>query len=282
MKAREVAGRRIEEQMRRASSRTTEYIARRYGRHFPMWIGCGYPKSGTVWLCQLLSNYLGVPYPQNYAFPIAMQSVLHAHWRFHEGLPRTAYIYRDGRDVMVSLYFYNMRAITEARHPRQAQRLRAKYERVLGRRFDPADIRRHLARFVDVEMRKPSHVNVSWPDHIRDWHGGNREQVSYVSYESLVTDTKQTLLDLVTSLTDEPGDPERASLAVDRYDFARGAGREPGAEDRSSFMRKGVVGDWSNHFTREAGEVFDHHAGSALSHLGYIDRSRWFDALPTQ
>ena len=162
----------LEEQMRRGSSRTTEHIARRFGNHFPMWIGCGYPKSGTVWLCRLMSSYLGVPYPQNYALPIAMRSVVHAHWKYHPGLPRTAYILRDGRDVLVSLYFYNMNAVVERRHPRHASKLDERYRRAFGERFDPLDVRSNLPRFIQLEMENPScgsplvagpHSQLAWP-----------------------------------------------------------------------------------------------------------------------
>src|SRR5262245_12144672 len=98
----------IDEQLRKGSARMTKSIARRYGHSLGMWVGCGYPKSGTSWLCQLLSSYLDIPHPRRFRLPIAMPSVLHAHWLPEPQLPKTVYVARDGRDVMVSLYFYEV------------------------------------------------------------------------------------------------------------------------------------------------------------------------------
>jgi hypothetical protein len=47
------------------------------------------------------------------------------------------------------------------------------------------------------------------------------------------------------------------------------SGRSPGEENRLSFFRKGVVGDWRNHFSAEANAVFRERAGAWLDRLGY-------------
>ena len=46
-------------------------------------------------------------------------------------------------------------------------------------------------------------------------------------------------------------------------------GRRRGEEDRSSFFRKGVVGEWKTQFDDSANAVFDREAGDLLSELGY-------------
>ena len=54
--------------------------------------------------------------------------------------------------------------------------------------------------------------------------------------------------------------PQRPHNAVSwrldsEAEFRKGAGgREAGVEARGDFFRKGVVGDWVNHFTPELGE----------------------------
>ena len=181
-------GRAAEEQLRRGSSRATEQIARHLGHHFPMWIGCGFPKSGTVWLCKLMSGYLGVPYPQNYALPIAMRAVVHAHWDYHPGLPATGYIHRDGRDVLVSLYHHQMKMVRDARHPRAAAKLRRRFERLWGPGFEPADVAGNMARFIEAEFAEPSFMKRTWADHVDDWLGTPHRQVHAVGYEQLKAD----------------------------------------------------------------------------------------------
>ena len=45
-------------------------------------------------------------------------------------------------------------------------------------------------------------------------------------------------------------------------------------------VRKGIVGDWKNYFSREAGEVFDRHCGDVMVRLGYEADRDWWTALP--
>ena len=51
--------------------------------------------------------------------------------------------------------------------------------------------------------------------------------------------------------------------------------RKAGEEDRSSFLRKGIAGDWKNHFNTEAVNIFDHYAGETLIKLGYEKNHDW-------
>jgi len=46
-------------------------------------------------------------------------------------------------------------------------------------------------------------------------------------------------------------------------------GRSAGQESESSFFRKGVAGDWVNHFDEAATEAFEQAAGPLLDELGY-------------
>ena len=46
-------------------------------------------------------------------------------------------------------------------------------------------------------------------------------------------------------------------------------GRSRGEEDRSSFFRKGVIGDWKTQFDAAATAAFEGEAGALLSELGY-------------
>lgn len=270
----------VDENLRRVSARVTRQIVLRQGTELGMVVGAGYPKSGTVWLCQLMANYLGVPYPQNYLSPIAMKSVVHAHWRWDARLPPSGYIIRDGRDVMTSFYFFHMRALRQDKNPGLRRRLQAHYDHLLGPGFDPADSRANMARFIESTMQKgPATHGVPWHQHVREWAGTPRSNVGVVRYEDLLADTATNLGALMAQVTGEAARSDRAEMAAARFDFEQTTGRRKGVEDVSSFQRKGISGDWRNHFTEEAGSVFDRYAGDVLVQFGYEKDRSWFHQL---
>jgi hypothetical protein len=65
--------------------------------------------------------------------------------------------------------------------------------------------------------------------------------------------------------------PEAAARDVlERNSFAaRSGGRAPGIEDVSSHLRKGVAGDWKNHFVPEVERHFRQVTGTLIDELGY-------------
>ena len=65
------------------------------------------------------------------------------------------------------------------------------------------------------------------------------------------------------------------STIAEEFSFERQADRRPGEEDRSSFLRKGLVGDWRNHFSQQARKTFDWYAGGELLLLGYERDRSW-------
>ena len=268
---------RIEEQLRRVAARSTKEIVLRRGAALGMYVGCGYPKSGTVWLCQLMSTYLGVPYPREYRSPIAMASVIHAHWRYDPRIPASAYITRDGRDVLLSLYHFYVRAMTLKEKPRRARWVQELFRSLYGDGFDPYSVRENLPRFIEHEARSPrGSEGLAWHQHVADWR--RRPGIVQISYEGLLADPVDHLSSAMEAMTGTRDD-DLARLAVDRWTFARSSGRRQGDEDRTSFLRKGVAGDWVSEFSREAGELYDSIAGDALVELGYAKDRNWWATL---
>lgn len=268
---------RADELARLVAARATRQIVLWRGQQLGMYLGCGFPKSGTVWLCQLLSTAVGVPYPREYRSPIAMSAIVHAHWRYTRKVPPTAYIRRDGRDVMVSLYFFYVRALDLKAKPQRAAALRERFYRLYGPNFDPTAIRENLPKFIESESAAPQGSDgLSWHQHVQDWWG--RPGVAQLSYEELRRDTVGTLIRVLRNLGIEP-DEHVATLAADRWSFETTSGRTAGDEDRTSFQRKGIAGDWLNYFSREAGQAFDAIAGDMLVELGYANDRDWYSTL---
>lgn len=262
-----------------ASNRATRQIGRRWGEAFPMYFLCEYPKSGGTWLGQMLADCLQVPFPKRPAAPIAMPALVHAHWRYDPKLKRSVYMVRDGRDVMVSLYFHFVRHVqlqSRSRDVALARRLR----RLFGQEADLNNTVENLPRFIPHVFARPVGARVNWATHVESWWG--KPGVVQTRYEDLLADTREELARTLRALTGESPADWRVDLAVEKYSMRRQTGRAPGQENRSSFIRKGVAGDWVNHFSREAREVFADLAGEPLIALGYEADRSWIDRpMPT-
>jgi len=95
------------------------------------------------------------------------------------------------------------------------------------------------------------------------------------TFESLLNNTGKELARIVRWVTDEDIDLKRIGEVVDRFSFEAQSGRKPDMEDKNSFLRKGISGDWKSKFSHEAAEMFDHYAGDALIELGYEKSRKW-------
>ncbi|MAO22572.1 MAG: hypothetical protein CMJ25_17635 [Phycisphaerae bacterium] len=257
--------------MQRVSNLATRQIAIRYGKSIPMYPLVEYPKSGGTWLCRMLADCLRVPFVQYSRLPVAMPSVVHGHWSYHPKLSNTTYLLRDGRDVVVSFYFHSTppSVTPNNAHPnRSIDRMK----NLLGADADLSDISTHLSKYIEHLFANPLGSKENWTEHINGWF--ERPGVQYIRYEDLRSDCVGAMTRLLQGLGHEI-EPERVERAVENFSMERMTGRRPGQEDSNSFIRKGVVGDWKNHFTREAAETFDRLAGDMLIRLGYEQDRDW-------
>jgi hypothetical protein len=263
-----VGGPRVDAQLRRLSARVTKTIADRAGARLGMWYGAGYPKSGTTWLCNLMSSYLDVPFVRDYRLPVLMPCVVHSHWLPSGRLPPTIYIVRDGRDVIVSRYVFETRAVRAPRNTRGGRLRRARFERLYGPHVDLDDVVANLPKFIADEMTAPQLTGVNWAEHVRRWLAVPPDRVAVVRYEQLRADVPATLAPAFEQLTGRPADRDYLELAADRFDFTAQAQRNDTRGD-GTLMRSGAIGGWREYFSDEAAATFDRHAGSLLAELGY-------------
>ncbi|CAN0527606.1 unnamed protein product [Scytosiphon promiscuus] len=91
------------------------YIGKKWGQSFPMYFVCSFPRSGSTWLSEMLADYLNLPRPSHYIFPIGFSSIVHTHTAPRLGLKDCFYIYRDGRDCYLSFYKYLVKVLEEER-----------------------------------------------------------------------------------------------------------------------------------------------------------------------
>lgn len=258
--------------LRWASAKVTRAIGDRWGDSLDFWYVSEFPKSGGTWLAKMLGDYLSKPVARHYRLPVAMPAVLHNHWVSPPAGGRCVYLYRDGRDVLVSMYFYLLQNAQD--NPEFRSRLmRSSYREVLGADLDRAEIRDRLPGFIRQQFRRPYGCKVSWSRHIDLWQD-SRAPVVFVSYEDLLSDAFGQMARILEQFG-QTVDAIRLAETVERESFARVTGRSPGSEDATSFVRKGISGDWKNYFTPEASQEFQDSAGDALIRLGYESSGRW-------
>lgn len=234
-----------------------------------------YPKSGGSWLGQMLERALGLPYPRN-RFPEFRASIMHGHY-LHlmdgtslrpRGAKNVLVVWRDGRDVMVSSYHHSLFK-NERSNGRLVEMTRKELDFP-----DYEDVRANLPRFVEYAFTRQRYPRFSWADFARRWNG--RKGVVHTSYEILRHDTAGELARIARDLTGRELSLERAREVAEEFSFERqSGGRKPGQENKGSFVRKGIVGDWRTQFTQEAREVFDRYAGDELIRLGYEPNRSW-------
>lgn len=258
----------VPHKMRLVSNQITRVICQRYTQTFGIYPVLEYPKCGGTWLCRMLADTLQLPFAQFSAMPVAMPSVVHGHWTYHKGYRNVTFLVRDGRDVMVSFYFH----FTRIQHTAKSPKFRRALDNLYGHGADLSDVRTNLPRFIEYINKHPIGAPTDWSTYHNQWI--DKPNVVYTRYEALRSDCIAEM----TRVTAEHGvacDEWRIERAVDGHSMQRAAGRKPGEEDRSSFIRKGVVGDWKNHFSDEALEVFADQCGETLVALGYETSNDW-------
>lgn len=258
-------------------SRLARYWATIGIQHVPpnrwhSWFVLGHPRSGTNWFCRILSHYTGLPIfsPGTVRLVTFGPSVLHMH-RF-TGVPaRTVYTLRDGRDIMVSYYFKVLSTLPRTRPivEQLAQRCPAPVDREHVRENLPAFI-----RFLFEENRTSS---IPWSAHVRE---ARRQHLLTIRFEDLLENPVPAISSVLEHIDGSPPDPERIRETVAATSFEKRTGRQRGEENQvARSVRKGIRGDWKNHFSLEAARCFDEFAGDALVECGYeVDRS-WVDRL---
>ena len=230
-------------------------------RLLPLYIVNEYPRSGGKWIALMLSSALGVPFIRDGEIPMLSPSLMHGHYLRRWGMRNVVVVWRDGRDVMVSWYHMCCFVQDFGLGPMIRKELPFRnYE----------NVKENMPAFIEYTFTKGHlHPPFSWTDFVRRWHG--RSGVTYVRYEDVLRDTATELQRIVVELTGKKLDGQAAAAIAEAGSFQNFSGRLPGQEDKRSFFRKGVAGDYGSYFNDQACQVFEKFAGSELSLLGYHD-----------
>ena len=157
---------------------------------------------------------------------------------------KVIHIIRDGRDVITSSWFHQFRDTPE---------WFLKYEN-------------NFTGFVEYWTKK------IWLESNRkclDFKAEFPEDYLSVRYEDLVSHPESSLTELITSMGLEP-EQNLIRQCLESASFKNlSKGRNSGEEDKASFYRKGVAGDWVNHFQEADIQCFEKIASRMMRRLGY-------------
>ncbi len=170
-------------------------------------------------------------------------------------------VLRDLRDTLISRYF----SIRNSHKPDPAGKIAAIRSRLLEMNEEDG----LMEIMGDAGMEATARIQRSWM--------GSGEIV--LRYEDLIANDVQLFTELFVEKLGLPvkaADVERAVISQ-RFDTLYG--RKPGEEDVMSHGRKGIAGDWKNHFTRRLAEHFHSRYGELLKGADYERDAKWVLAL---
>lgn len=165
---------------------------------------------------------------------------------------RRVVVIRDLRDTLVSWYFS-----LRYSHPVNAF--------VSGQRsqFESMPAEEALASLVDGKLAQIADLQKSWAD-----------DEGLVRYEELVADEQGAFRRIARHLGID-ADDDVLQRVVAANSFESRTGRSRGEEDATSHRRKGIAGDWRNHFTARVKDVFKERYGQHLIEMGYETNLDW-------
>ncbi|XP_041527591.1 sulfotransferase 1E1 [Microtus oregoni] len=162
---------------------------------------------------------------------------------FWEKNCKMIYICRNAKDVAVSCYYFFL-MITSYPNPES------------------------FSEFVEKFMQGQVFYG-SWYDHVKSWWEKSKNpSILFMFYEDMIEDIRREVIKLLKFLGRKPSD-ELVDKIIHHTSFQE-MKNNPSTnyttmpEDMmntkvSPFMRKGIVGDWKNHFTVALKERFDEH-----------------------
>ena len=227
----------------------------------------GYPKSGNTWLSRLIGDITNSPVDGGSSTALADEgenrpgkfTIVQRHSRLPLSDGQTIIITRDPRDIIVSvMYYWQMNNIdtvlTRERKPKT-----------------PLDPVMGIEKFLEL------------------WFEDYKKYVDvYTSYEALKEDTVKELVSILGKLGIS-ANSNNIQRVVRRQSFnKRKKAIKLGGDNDLPYgktiqlrnMRKGIVGDWKNHFNRSHGKIVHEHLWEWMYRLGYESNKSWWETLP--
>jgi hypothetical protein len=227
-----------------------------------------YPKSGNSWVRFLIANYISEKtidfntvqslIPDIESAPDKINNIKHtprfikSHSAYNAKYPNVIYIVRDGRDTAVSYYYYHI---------------------LIGRIDKNMDFRTY---FYDFFMKEKSKFG-GWGEHVNSWRSASN--VLFIKYEDMLSDTENEFKKIL-KFSGLELNPEKINRALHNASFKNLQQIESMNRDYMQqkhnvqdsgygFVRKGILGDWKNHFDDEMLAVFNSKYSTTMYEIGY-------------
>ncbi|MFZ0544602.1 MAG: sulfotransferase domain-containing protein [Candidatus Promineifilaceae bacterium] len=205
---------------------------------------------------------------------------------------RGFHVVRDPRDICVSAYFSHLHSHETKNWPELIEH-REKLQslsREEGLLLDMEFVRVHMEEMNSWDYSDPNFIQVRMESLTADPY---RQMLQIFEFMGILDERRVTTrLSLRHSLSRRLHQftngrvnlngfshhlpAERLLGIIWENDFAsKSGGRRPGQEDRTSHYRKGVPGDWRNHFKEEHVIYFKENYNSLLLKLGYENDPDW-------
>lgn len=251
----------------------------------PILFIAGLPKSGSTWIEKMVASYDGyheylLPAvathelshggSHNFEFPTNMFSKLkealiltkmHSHGSKNnvEILERAnlnyVILHRDLRDVAVSYHFYVQNTPWHPEHAKHKNK----------------SIQDGLLVFAEGMLSN----YVSW---VNSWkENANPNNSIQIRYEDMLADPVGGMTK-IANLFDLDSNPKTIKKIVDKYSFkTMSGGRQRGENANKAFARKGIAGDWKNHFTPKLRKLYGEILGDFLISAGDEEDCSWIN-----
>jgi hypothetical protein len=228
-----------------------------------------FPKSGGSWVVSMIGDSLNVPSRDIYVRPgfnlfdikkhpwyrnaeeldFPRQSVIKSHELPDSPLidfdATYVHLVRDGRDVVVSKWFFD-------------REFSLKNGIITTFENDFDDYIKETAG--------------QWSSYIRAW--ANR-RVIFDYYEKFLESPEKRLGHLLKVMTGHEIDEGKLANTVRKYTKENFSASLDEAFRHNTFVRKGIQGDWRNHFSEKNISAFKEAAGDTLIFLGYESNNDW-------
>jgi hypothetical protein len=154
------------------------------------------------------------------------------------------HLMRDGRDVVVSKYFYEKDFC----------------------------LKNGFIKSFDTSFEDYIRITAEeWKKYVNAWATTN---TSYIKYEDLLLNPKETVNKIITDLNLSASEEHIASI-IENNEKDRFSQKLGGIVKHNTVVRKAISGDWKNHFTDEHKRIFKEIAGDTLIQLGYEQDTSW-------